>query len=346
MAIPHRHGVARAAYAFTSALALLLKHLGKHNVMEEPNILGIEPDIIYGQQDSLTMIETKLYRRSSPPPASIFKRALEHTHDRGSRIGAVKIVLAISCPMGERFFNVAQAFPTVEVWDETKLFEMAAPFPEILTLFEEIFEADTPKSVETLSISSPTPIPDADVLASEPKKGKVLAEALAAIERGRDMATDFENACINALKYLFEKDLHGWHEQSRTVDTLHRRDLVCRIMAKAAEVWRLMLEDLGSRYVVFEFKNYSKPITQNEIVTTERYLYPSALRKVAIVISHEDCADSAKLVIAGAMRENGKLIIPLSVPEIIDLLNTKDEGSDPNTYLFERVDQFLLGLGR
>ncbi|STE84490.1 Uncharacterised protein [Escherichia coli] len=71
-----------------------------------------------------------------------------------------------------------------------------------------------------------------------------------------------------------------------------------------------MLEDLGSRYVVFEFKNYSKPITQNEIVTTERYLYPSALRKVAIVISHEDCADSAKAVIAGAMREHGKLIIP------------------------------------
>jgi len=256
-------------------LALLLKRLGKHNVMEEPEILGMEPDITYGQQNSLTMIETKFYRRSSPPPASIFKRALEHTHDKGRRIGAVKIVLAISCPMGERFLNVAQAFPTVEVWDETKLFEMAAPFPEILTLFEEIFEADTPKSAETLSLSSPTPaMPGTDELASEPKKGKVLAEALAAIERGRDMATDFENACINALKYLFEKDLHGWHEQSRTVDTLHRRDLVCRILAKAAEVWRLMLEDLGSRYVVFEFKNYSKPITQNEIVTTERYLHP------------------------------------------------------------------------
>ncbi|HBN9577893.1 TPA: hypothetical protein L3870_005103 [Pseudomonas aeruginosa] len=347
MAIKDRHGVARAAYAFTSALSLLLKRLGKHNVMEEPDILGVEPDITFGQNDSLTMIETKFYRRSSPPPLSTFKRALEHTHEKGSRIGAAKIVLAISCPMDERFSNVTQAFPTVEVWDETKLFEMAAPFSEILTLFENIFEADLPRSAETLSFNSQMhAMPGADEPASEPKKGKVLAEALAAIERGRDMATDFENACINSLKYLFEKDLHGWHEQSRTVDSLHRRDLVCRILAKAAEVWRLMLDDLGSRYVVFEFKNYSKPITQNEIITTERYLYPSALRKVAIVISHEECADSAKAVIAGAMREHGKLIIPLSVPEIIDLLNTKDEGADPNTYLFERVDQFLLGLGR
>jgi hypothetical protein len=347
MTISLQHGVPKAAYAFTSALTLLLRRLGEHNVMEDTNILGMEFDITYGQRDSLTMIETKFYRRSSPPPPSIFKRALEHTHSRGNRIGAVKIVLAISCPMGDRFFSVAQAFPTVEVWDETRLFEMAAPFPEILNLFEEIFETDTPKSAETLLLSSPTQAKaGTDTPASEPKKGRVLAEALAAIERGRDGATDFEKSCIDSLKYLFDKDLHGWHEQSRTVDSLHRRDLVCRILAKAAEVWRLMLEDLGSRYVVFEFKNYSKPITQNEIVTTERYLYPSALRKVAIVISHEDCADSAKSVIAGAMREHGKLIIPLSVPEIIDLLNTKDEGSDPNTYLFERVDQFLLGLGR
>lgn len=347
MAIKHRNGVVRAAYAFTSALALLLRRLGKHNVMEEPDILGMEPDITFGQQESLTMIETKFYRRSSPPPASLFKSAIEHTYNRGSKIGAVKVILAISCPMSERFRNVAAAFPAVEVWDETKLFELAAPFPEIVTLFEEIFEVDTSKSVGTLSLSSAAhSMPGADEPPSEPKKGKVLAEALAAIVRGRDMAADFENACINALKYLFEKDLHGWHEQSRTVDTLHRRDLVCRILAQAAEVWCLMLEDLGSRYVVFEFKNYSNPITQNEIVTTERYLYPSALRKVAIVISHEDCADSAKAVIAGAMREYGKLIIPLSVPEIINLLNGKDEGSDPNTYLFERVDQFLLGLGR
>lgn len=52
---------------------------------------------------------------------------------------------------------------------------------------------------------------------------------------------------------------------------MHRRDLVCRILAKAAEVWRLMLKELGSRYVVFDLKKYSKSINQNEIVTIARY---------------------------------------------------------------------------
>ncbi|WP_187229761.1 hypothetical protein [Escherichia marmotae] len=346
MNVGYRGGaVTRAAFTFSSLLAELLRRLGEHNVVVEPKVIaGMEPDIIFGKPEALTMVETKFYRRSSPPPTSIFKRALEHTANTGNRIGATRIVLAISCPMGSRFSNISAKFPSVEVWDETKLFDMAASFPDIFAKFEELFETGTSKNKEDLNLN--IYLNGTTNATSRPNRGKMLADTLLAIDPGRPMAADFENACINALKYLFEHDLHGWHEQSRTIDTLQRRDLVCRILAKSAEVWRLMLDDLKSRYVVFEFKNYSNPITQNEIVTTERYLYPSALRKVAIVISHKECADSARAVIAGAMREQGKLIIPLSVPELVDLLLSKDDGSDPNTYLFERVDEFLLGLGR
>lgn len=342
-----RGGISRSEFAFARLLAKLLRCLGEHNVMVEPKVMEgmeTETDIMFGQSDAQAMVETKFYRRSSPPSTSIFKRALEYTANKGKGIGATKIVLAISCPMGNRFSNIAAKFPSVEVWDETKLFDMAASFPDILAKFEELFETETSKNEENLSLN--IYLSGTANATSRANRGKILADALLAIDPGRLMATNFESACIDALKYLFEHDLHGWHEQSRTIDNLHRRDLVCRILAKSAEVWRLMLEDLKSRYVVFEFKNYSNPITQNEIVTTERYLYPSALRKVAIVISHESCADSAKTVIAGAMREQGKLIIPLSVPELVNLLLSKDSGSDPNTYLFERVDEFLLGLGR
>jgi hypothetical protein len=107
-----------------------------------------------------------------------------------------------------------------------------------------------------------------------------------------------------------------------------------------------MLTDFKSRYVIFEFKNHKEPITQNEIVTTERYLYPSALRNLAIIISSRGCAPSAIRVIQGAMREHGKLIIPLTVDELASLLVGKDQGSDPNAFLFERIDDFLISLGR
>jgi len=290
------------------------------------------------------MIEVKYYRHSSPPPVSMFKRALQHTAGIAHKISAKNTILAISCPMEKKFHQVATTFPNIEIWDGDKILSMASPFPELFKKLEDLFEIGNSANEEKYK--------NDDFLTNHietthgPGKGASLAQGLLAISPGRIMATDFENACIDALKYLFENDLHGWYVQSRTIDSLHRRDLVCRILANSSEVWRVMLEDLKSRYVIFEFKNYSTPITQSEIITTERYLYPSALRKVAIVISQQECADSAKAVIAGAMREHGKLIIHLSVHELTDLLIAKDSGSDPNIYLFERVDEFLLGLGR
>lgn len=46
------------------------------------------------------------------------------------------------------------------------------------------------------------------------------------------------------------------------------------------------------------------------------------------------------------MREHGKLILSISVQELESLLIAKDDGEDPNTYLFDRVDEFLMRLGR
>ena len=103
---------------------------------------------------------------------------------------------------------------------------------------------------------------------------------------------------------------------------------------------------MNSRYVIFEFKNYSKPITQNEIITTERYLYPSALRKFAIIISPHGNSDSATLAMQGAMREHGKLMLSITTEELSRLLIGKDLGDDPNSYLFDVVDNFLMRLGR
>jgi hypothetical protein len=177
------------------------------------------------------------------------------------------------------------------------------------------------------------------------KAGEHLYDEFKSIQPGRPGARAFEDVSIKALRYLFESDLHGWYEQHETQDGLHRRDLICRILPKS-EVWRLMLNDLHSRYVVFEFKNYLEPITQYEVITTERYLYPSALRNVAIIVSPKGCYKSADKVIKGAMREHGKLVISLTVDELGKLLIGKDNGADPNTYLFQRVDDVLLRLGR
>ena len=174
-------------------------------------------------------------------------------------------------------------------------------------------------------------------------QGRRLAAALQAVEPGRDASREFEDACIRALRYLFEPDLRCWRVQLTTEDNLQRRDLACRIVP-AADVWRQMWS-LNSHYLVFEFKNHTNRITQKEVRETERYLCAAAKRLVAIIISPQGSASSAEAAISGAMRE-GKLIISLSVDELAAWLIMKDRGADPNAFLSERVDEFFLTLGR
>lgn len=332
---------------FEQLVADLLRALGYANVRSNVRIPGAiggpeEADIVYEQEGLLGVVEVKHYRYLSPPSSGLLAKAMQQTSRNKYLLGANSALLVISCPLTAALIAAAKTFPSIEIWDANELFRRASEFPDLSSKFENFFEVSAPaSSLPTIAIE----------LAQEPsfnqtrKTGRLLANALLSVPPGKQRSSDFETACINALKYLFELDLHGWHEQLNTDDELHRRDLICRILPKA-EVWKLMLTDVRSRYVIFEFKNYTNEITQKEVITTERYLYPSALRNVAILISPKGCASSATKVIQGAMRENGKMILSLSVLELEELLVAKDDGGDPNTYLFEKVDQFLMRLGR
>lgn len=310
----------------------------------------LEIDIIFGELPDTVGVEVKHYRYASPPRIEMLQRAL-HKAQMIKRAGQVKrCMLVVSCPLTPSLAAAVSEYSDVEVWDAHLLLSQALCFPDLFRKFELALEVN---ASDILQVSADRIAGDVvergDIAAAdglvEDSKGRTLFDALKAVEPGRAMAGEFEDKCIAALKYIFEGDLFGWHEQNEADDGLHRRDLVCRILPNS-EVWRLMLVDLKSRYVVFEFKNYSGLITQNEVVTTEKYLYPSALRNVAIIISPCGCSVSARKIIQGAMREHGKLIIPLTVDDLGALLVGKDGGSDPNTYLFERVDEFLMGLGR
>lgn len=332
---------------FEELVAELLRALGcagvRSNIRVPMSSGEIEDiDVVYQGLAGPIGVEVKFYRYSSPPRVDLFISALEQTVRKKRVLGAHSGLLVMSCPKNSALGRAAHDFPDIEVWDANDLFERASDFPELSREFEKLFEVSAPPRMQPLIKNAHG---HDDFFRETPEVGRLLADALLAVPPGRAGASDFETACINALKYLFELDLHGWHEQSNTDDDLHRRDLICRILPKA-DVWNLMLTDLGSRYVIFEFKNYTQEITQKEVVTTERYLYPSALRNVAILISPKGCAVSATKVIQGAMREHGKLILSLSVPEVEFLLIAKDAGTDPNTYLFEKVDQFLMRLGR
>ena len=108
--------------------------------------------------------------------------------------------------------------------------------------------------------------------------------------------------------------------------------------------WNTILQYFNSKYIVFEFKNYSKEITQKEIYTTDRYLYLKALRSVAIIISCNGSSEHANKAIRGTLRENGKLILSLSNKDLIEMINMKINSQFPSDYLYLKLDDLLIDL--
>ncbi len=114
----------------------------------------------------------------------------------------------------------------------------------------------------------------------------------------------------------------------------------------------MRLDDFRSRYVVFEFKLYSGQITQGEILTTEKYLYRTALRSVAIIISPRGFAKNAAETARGALREHGKLIVGITVEQVCNMLMRRDgtmpdeTGEDVDLELLVELDRMLMRIER
>jgi len=175
--------------------------------------------------------------------------------------------------------------------------------------------------------------------------GTALCEELKRIKKGKAAWPQYEKTCEKILKYLFPNDLYGWHSQARTDDGLNRYDYVCRVRP-TTEFWKFVIDHLDSRYILFEFKNYTGRIKQGQILTTEKYLLSRGLRRVAIIMTRSGADTHALKMTQGAMREHGKMMLVVNDERVCEMLHMKERGEDPTDCLFDIADNFLLTLPR
>lgn len=175
--------------------------------------------------------------------------------------------------------------------------------------------------------------------------GRELLNRLDACVSGRDDASSFEVICFDLLRYVFSDDLSLWRSQDQSNMGLYRFDLLCRVKdGNAKTFWAIVEQYFHSKYVIFEFKNYSNPITQKEIYTTERYLYQKALRNVAIIVARNGFDNNSEWAAKGSLREYGKLILLITIEDMKRLLDLKEKNEDPSELLLTKMDDFLIEL--
>lgn len=170
-------------------------------------------------------------------------------------------------------------------------------------------------------------------------------ERLETIIAGKKNAQQYEKFCVDILKYLFNDTLTLWGEQQKSNDDLFRFDLICKIKNNINNEFFNTIENyFSSKYIIFEFKNYIEEITQKEVYTTEKYLYKTALRTVAILLTRNGVDKNGIKAIKGTLRENGKLIIVLDDSDIKQMIYAKEHGEDYIEILINKLDKMLASL--
>ncbi|MDI9334334.1 MAG: restriction endonuclease [Cytophagales bacterium] len=293
-------------------------------------------------------IEIKYYRTARAQP-SLIDAAAVRLAINGVAAQAQKGMLVVSCILPNELRESLERKFSITYVDQVDLRIWCNSHPELAEELDALLDT-SPSEPQATCLTRDDPMRSSKSLGGRPSqdpdtRGTDLCQELKNIKKGKVAWPQYETVCKKILKYLFPNDLCGWHSQKRTDDGLNRYDYVCRVRP-TTEFWKFVIDHLDSRYVLFEFKNYSGRIKQGQILTTEKYLLERGLRRVAIIMTRVGAEPHAVAMTQGAMREQGKLMLIVDDEKVCEMLHMKERGEDPTDCLFEIADNFLLTLPR
>ena len=176
-------------------------------------------------------------------------------------------------------------------------------------------------------------------------KRKNYIEELSDIEEGADKSKEYEVLLEKIIKDIFSNELTLFQRQSRTEDGINIFDMICKIKNGINDDFFTIVEKYyKTKYILFEFKNYSDVIKQGQICTTEKYLFETALRKVAIIITRHGIDKNGMKLAKGILRESGKLIIVLNDEDVKEMIRIYEKGEKASTVLERKLDELLTTL--
>lgn len=320
------------------------------------NFIG---DMAIETNGSRHMVEVKFFR-SVRLPTAIFKKILDRLSEIRLPPQFDRTVLVIDRAATQGMRKLASQANIILI-DQSDLLRLCGD-NEFLLQSYRVFFGSTESS--DLSATDPNEITffagrTRRIQRSPQERGSALIDQLTNLKSGRPSSAQYERLVMEIIDFCFEKAFVTRRPQRTSSSAIHRYDLICGVRRTQPGFFRDLLEDFRSRYIIFEFKNYSKKITQHQIYTTEKYLLPVAMRGTAIIISRNGATVNARRVMAGALREAGKLILCLDDLQLIEMIeeaagitnvaaasyDLKAPG-EPGDILYRALDELLETLER
>lgn len=161
---------------------------------------------------------------------------------------------------------------------------------------------------------------------------------------GRTAWRQYEDICIDILKYLFVPPLQEPRIQIRNLSGIDRRDAIfANRNMDLQSVWGQLRTELSARLILFEFKNYdSQEISSDEVDQTRNYL-TSTIGKLGIIISSKAPGESARRRRNQVYHhDGGKVILLLTSDHLREMVHMKERGDDPALLIMEQVELFYM----
>lgn len=169
---------------------------------------------------------------------------------------------------------------------------------------------------------------------------KFISDLRRCMPGGGSNARSYERICADILRYLFKDEFSLALEQSRSENGSQIMDLQCALRG-TTDCWRSFREFYKTKFVVFEFKNYTGKIQQNQVYVTRKYLHRPICRNMAFIVSRKGFSRNAHLAAMNMLQE-GLIVVDLCDDDLIEMLMRKQRGEEPSTYLDGKVNRLLM----
>ena len=320
---------------FTNAIIHIFRMAG-YNILSEYKNEHIDFDFVAKNEENVYAIETKYLTQHNEKNQLLIERTVQRF---GNTAKALKMVPVLVIT-GQISSAVREKYSDIIFLDTNNLLYVARNDQKTY----DIVISSLPDVIDGIE-----PIePDSRLCLNWMEQEDEAHSIIKAIEKcptGINSANEFEERCFDALRYAFSNDLTIWKKQEKSNSGLFRFDLICRIKDNNEKsFWKIVEQFFFTKYIVFEFKNYSKTIKQDQVFTTERYLYTKALRTVGIIVSAKGADNNAKKAAKGILRETGKLILLLNKNDLVQMCNMRRKEDDPTNFLMDKLDEILFEL--
>lgn len=174
-------------------------------------------------------------------------------------------------------------------------------------------------------------------------EAQLLRQRLERCPDGHTGWREFEDICVDILRFLFVPPLSPPVPQPRTYSGTDRRDAVFpNRNLDAQNNWGRRYKELGARMILFEFKNYdSEEIGKEETNQTRNYL-TKPMGRLAVMCCNKLPNKAAHIKRNTIFSEEQKVILFLTKEHLLEMLFIKERGEDPSDLIMDAVERFYL----